>query len=108
MKLFRAPPRRRAEAVSLPSSPPHKEANKYAEPVAFSVDGSAMLAGVSFLTGYMLKSHKQAISEIKSAQQRVRKATEERDKLKEKLKKAQMRLASEKDRLRKSQDKLES
>lgn len=56
----------------------------------------------------MLKSHKEAISEIKSAQQRVRKATEERDKLKEKLKKAQARLAAEKDGLRKSLEKLES
>ncbi|MGA2904836.1 MAG: hypothetical protein ABSD98_13455 [Candidatus Korobacteraceae bacterium] len=36
------------------------------------------------------------MSDIKSAQQRVRKATEECDKLKEKLKKAQARLAVEK------------
>ena len=56
----------------------------------------------------MLKSHKQAIGEIKSAEQRVRKALEERDKLKEKLKRAQARVAAEKDRLRKSQEKLES
>ncbi len=56
----------------------------------------------------MLKSHKQAIAGIKSAQQRVRKATEERDKLKEKLKKAQTRLAVERDRLRKSEEMLES
>jgi hypothetical protein len=56
----------------------------------------------------MLQSHKQAMSAIKSAQQRVKKATEERDKLKEKLKKAQARLAIEKDCLRRSQEKLES
>ena len=56
----------------------------------------------------MLKLHKEAVSEIKSAQQRVRKATEERDKLKIKLQKAQARLALERDRLRKSQAKLES
>ena len=42
----------------------------------------------------VLKSHKRAIAEIKSAQQRVEKATEERDKLKRKLKKAQARLAA--------------
>ena len=58
--------------------------------------------------GDMLKLHKDAIAEIKSAQQRVKKATEEQDKLKIKLKKAQARLAMEKDRLRKSQEKLES
>ena len=51
----------------------------------------------------MLKVHKHAIAEIKSAQQRVEKATEERDKLKGKLKKAQARLAAEKQRLRKNQ-----
>ncbi len=56
----------------------------------------------------MLKSHKQAIAEIKSAQQRVRKAAEECAKLKEKQKLAQTKLAMEKDRLRKSQEKLES
>jgi len=56
----------------------------------------------------MLKLHKDAIAEIKSGQQRVKKATEERDKLKAKLQKAQVRLALEKDRLRKSQEKLES
>jgi aminoglycoside phosphotransferase len=56
----------------------------------------------------MLKVHKDAIAEIKSAQQRVQKAKEEHDKLKIKLKKAQSRLATEKDRLRKSQEKLES
>jgi hypothetical protein len=59
-------------------------------------------------TASMLQTHKRAISEIKSAQQRVKKATEERDKLKEKLKKAQARLAVEKERLRKSQEQLES
>ena len=48
------------------------------------------------------------MADIKSAQQRVAKATQERDKLKEKLKKAQARLAAEKERLRKSQEKLES
>ncbi len=48
------------------------------------------------------------MSEIKSGEQRVRKAIEERDKLKEKLKKAQAQLAAEKDRLRKSREKLES
>ena len=48
------------------------------------------------------------MSDIKSAQQRVQKATEERDKLKVKLKKAQERLAAEKERLRKSQELLES
>ena len=56
----------------------------------------------------MLKLHKDAIAEIKSAQQRLKKATEERDKLKIKLQRAQSRLAMEKDRLRKSQEKLES
>lgn len=56
----------------------------------------------------MLQTHKRAISEIKSGQQRVKKATEERDKLREKLKKAQARLAEEKERLRKSEAKLES
>jgi hypothetical protein len=56
----------------------------------------------------MLKVHKDAIAEIKSAQQRVKKATEEHDKLKAKLKRAHLRLAIEKDRLRKSQDRLES
>jgi len=48
------------------------------------------------------------MSDIKSAQQRVRKATEECDKLKEKLKKAQARLVVEKQRLRRSQEQLES
>ncbi len=48
------------------------------------------------------------MADIKSAQQRVAKATQERDKLKEKLKKAQARLAAEKERLRKSEEKLES
>jgi len=56
----------------------------------------------------LLKLHKDAIAEIKSAQQRVKKATEEHDKLKAKLKKAQLRLAMEQYCLRKSQDKLES
>ena len=59
-------------------------------------------------TEVMLQSHKRAMAEIKSAQQRVAKATEERDKLKEKLKKAQARLAIEKERLRKNQEKLEN
>ena len=44
----------------------------------------------------MLKTHKDAIAEIKSAQQRVTKAEEEHEKLKAKLKKAQFRLAMEK------------
>ena len=48
------------------------------------------------------------MAEIKSAQQRVGKAIEERDKMKEKLRKAQARLVLEKARLRKSQEKLES
>jgi len=56
----------------------------------------------------MLKLHKDAIAEIKSAQQRVKKATEEHDKLKTRLKRARLRLAMEQDCLRKSQDKLES
>ena len=56
----------------------------------------------------MLKIHKDALAEIKSGQQRVKKAAEEHEKLKAKLKKAQLRLAIEKDRLRKSQEKLES
>jgi hypothetical protein len=56
----------------------------------------------------MLQSHKRAMADIKSSQQRVAKATEERDKLKEKLKKAQARLAAEKERLRMSREKLES
>jgi hypothetical protein len=61
-----------------------------------------------FILLRMLRSHRQAMSEIKSARQRARKATEERDKLKEKLKKAQARLAAEKERLRTSLEKLES
>jgi hypothetical protein len=56
----------------------------------------------------MLKTHKRAMSDIKSAQQRVAKATEERDKMKAKLKKAQERLAVEKERLKRSQEQLES
>jgi len=56
----------------------------------------------------MLKVHKDAIAEIKSAQQRVKKAWEEHEKLKAKLKKAQFRLVMEKARLRKSREKLES
>ena len=47
-------------------------------------------------------------TEIKSAQQRVAKATEERDKQKEKLKRAEARLKAEKDNLRTNQEKLES
>ena len=66
------------------------------------------IQGRKSYTYTVLKSHKHAIADIKSAQQRVRKATEERDKLKEKLKKAQARLAVEKERLRKSQENLES
>ena len=57
---------------------------------------------------HMLKTHKEAMAAIKSAQQRVEKALRERDKAKEKLKKAQARLALEKEQLRKSQEKLES
>jgi hypothetical protein len=56
----------------------------------------------------VLKIHKDALAEIKSGQQRVKKATEEHEKLKVKLMKARARLAMEKDRLRKSQEKLES
>jgi hypothetical protein len=56
----------------------------------------------------MLRSHRQALDEIKSGRQRVAKATEERDKLKAKLKKAQVRLAAEQARLRASEEKLES
>jgi rRNA processing protein Krr1/Pno1 len=56
----------------------------------------------------MLKIHKDAMGEIKSARQRVKKAIEERDKLRLKLKQAESRLAMERDRLRRSQDKLES
>jgi hypothetical protein len=56
----------------------------------------------------MLKAHKRAMSDIKSAHQRVAKATEERDKMKAKLKKAEERLTVEKERLRKSQERLES
>ncbi len=59
-------------------------------------------------TDTVLKSHKRAIADIKSARQRVQKATEECDKLREKLRKAQARLAMEKDRLRKSEENLES
>jgi hypothetical protein len=68
----------------------------------------ASTAGRKSYTDTVLKSHKRAIADIKSAQQRVRKATEERDKLKEKLKKAQVRLAIEQERLRRSQENLES
>ena len=56
----------------------------------------------------MLRLHKQALDEIKSARQRVAKATEERDKLRTKLKKAQVRLAVEQGRLRASEEKLET
>ena len=56
----------------------------------------------------MLRSHRQAMSEIKRGQQRVAKAREECDKLKEKLKKAQARLAAETQALKRSQEKLES
>jgi hypothetical protein len=56
----------------------------------------------------MLKSHKRAIAEIKSAQQRVAKATEERDRQKEKLKRAEARLKAEKTHLMESEEKLES
>jgi|HubBroStandDraft_6_1064221.scaffolds.fasta_scaffold3961224_2 hypothetical protein len=56
----------------------------------------------------MLRTHKEAVAAIKSAQQRVDKALRERDKQKEKLKKAQARLALEREQLRKSQEKLES
>jgi hypothetical protein len=58
----------------------------------------------------MLRSHKQALNEIKSARQRVAKATEERDKPKTKLRKAQARLVVEQERLRasESEEKLES
>ena len=59
-------------------------------------------------TSRMLKVHKDAIAEIKSAQQRVKKATEECEKLRAKPRKAQSRLAIEKARLRKNQEKLES
>ena len=61
-----------------------------------------------FIPVFMLKSHKRAIAEIKSAQQRVAKATEERDKQKEKLKRAEARLKAEKENLRTNQEKLES
>jgi len=56
----------------------------------------------------MLQSHKRALANIKSAQQRIAKATEERDKLKAKLKKAEARLAAEKRFLRENQERLES
>jgi len=81
---------------------------------AFGVVDSRLLAEIheffdhAFILLRMLRSHRQAMSEIKSARQRARKATEERDKLKEKLKKAQARLAAEKERLRTSLEKLES
>jgi hypothetical protein len=68
----------------------------------------ASTAGRKSYTDTVLKSHKRAIADIKSAQQRVQKATEECDKLKEKLRKAQARLTVEKDRLRKGQENLES
>ena len=61
-----------------------------------------------FILLRMLRLHKQAMSEIKSARQRTKKATEERDTLKEKLRKAQERLAAEKEHLRASLAKLES
>ena len=58
----------------------------------------------------MLRSHEQALNEIKSARQRVAKATEERNKLKTKfkLRKAQARPVVEQGRLRASEEKLES
>jgi hypothetical protein len=55
----------------------------------------------------VLKSRKRAIAEIKSAQQRVEKATEERDKLKGKWKEGRARLSAEQQHLRKNQEKLE-
>jgi hypothetical protein len=69
------------------------------------LQGSNSLA---FTLIFMLKLHKDAMAQIKSSQQRVRKAAEECEKLREKLKKAQARLAVEKDRLKKSQENLES
>jgi len=66
------------------------------------------LSAMSLSLMFMLKSHKRAIAGIKSAQQRVAKATEERDKQKEKLKKAEARLKAEKENLRTNQEKLES
>jgi peptidoglycan hydrolase CwlO-like protein len=59
-------------------------------------------------TNPMLKTHKRAMSDIKSAHQRVKKAQEECDKLKEKLKQAQAKLATEKRRLNASEQALES
>jgi hypothetical protein len=56
----------------------------------------------------MLQSHKKAISAIKDAQQRVEKATRERDKAKAKFKEAETRLALEKARLKRSEEQLES
>jgi hypothetical protein len=56
----------------------------------------------------MLQSHKKAMSAIKNFQQRVEKATRERDKAKAQLKKAETRLALEKAQLKKSQEQLES
>ena len=55
----------------------------------------------------MLKSHKRAIAGIKSAQQRVAKATEERDKQEDKLQRAEAQLKAEKENLRTHQEKLE-
>ena len=56
----------------------------------------------------MLQSHKKAIAAIKDSQQRVEKATRDRDKAKAQLKKAEARLALERERLKKSQELLES
>ncbi|MFZ0912236.1 MAG: hypothetical protein WBQ76_16360 [Candidatus Korobacteraceae bacterium] len=56
----------------------------------------------------MLQSHKKAMAAIKNAQQRVEKATRDRDKAKAQLKKAQTRLVWERELLKKSQEQLES
>ncbi len=56
----------------------------------------------------MLQSHKKAIAAIKNAQQRVEKATRERDKAKAKFREAEARLALEKQKLKKSEEQLES
>jgi len=72
------------------------------------VQDPCLVHSPGFTGVHMLQSHKRALANIKSAQQRIAKATEERDKLKAKLQKAQARLAAEKRFLRENQERLES
>jgi hypothetical protein len=78
-------------------------------PFAQRTDGKDNVVENSAVRQYTCCDHiNMALNEIKSAKQRVAKATEERDKLKTKLRKAQARLVVERERLRASEEKLES